>query len=198
MSGENGKTKKKRKSAGVMICPFCKEKIKNGAIKCKHCQSMLNTSSTEVKAVRKKRDSDTDVQRTRTANKKEGVICPFCKMKIAEGALICEHCGSMLNTDELNTDDKRLSESGKQVVCPICASRRVIVQSVIVQRMGFFITLFWVCVALVVLFALASASPEAAVFLSLLGLGYLIYTRTRSRARAYAVCQDCGNHWKEE
>lgn len=27
-----------------MICPFCKEEIKDGAIKCKHCGSMLNTS----------------------------------------------------------------------------------------------------------------------------------------------------------
>lgn len=28
-----------------MICPFCKEEIKDGAIKCKHCGSMLNGST---------------------------------------------------------------------------------------------------------------------------------------------------------
>lgn len=27
-----------------MICPFCKEEIQDGAIKCKHCNSMLNGS----------------------------------------------------------------------------------------------------------------------------------------------------------
>lgn len=30
-----------------MECPFCKEDIKDGAIKCKHCGSMLEEIDTE-------------------------------------------------------------------------------------------------------------------------------------------------------
>ncbi len=32
-----------------MICPFCKEEIKDGAIKCKHCGSMLVSQSGKSK-----------------------------------------------------------------------------------------------------------------------------------------------------
>ena len=30
-----------------MLCPFCKEEIRDGAIKCKHCGSMLNVDATD-------------------------------------------------------------------------------------------------------------------------------------------------------
>lgn len=59
-----------------IICPFCKEEIKDGAIKCKHCGSMLNT--------------------TTTVNQKK-ISCPFCKEEIEEGVTICKHCNSKLN-----------------------------------------------------------------------------------------------------
>jgi hypothetical protein len=39
-----------------MLCPFCKEEIADGAIKCKHCQTMLN-SEAEIETVD---DTDSD------------------------------------------------------------------------------------------------------------------------------------------
>ncbi|MFI5295009.1 MAG: NINE protein [Thermodesulfovibrionales bacterium] len=36
-----------------MICPFCKEEIKDGALKCKHCGSMLADASQTTGAVSK-------------------------------------------------------------------------------------------------------------------------------------------------
>ena len=36
-----------------MICPFCKEEIKDGALKCKHCGSMLTDASQAARGIRK-------------------------------------------------------------------------------------------------------------------------------------------------
>jgi len=57
-------------------CPYCKELIIKGAIKCKHCGSMLNTA---------------------TNAKQIMVSCPFCKEEIEEGAAICKHCDSKVD-----------------------------------------------------------------------------------------------------
>lgn len=71
-----------------MLCPFCKEEIKDGAIKCRHCGSMLDGSN---------------------VSKQKMVICPFCKEDIVEGSLKCEHCGSLLDTKKVTAQVDRPS-----------------------------------------------------------------------------------------
>lgn len=55
------------------ICPNCKEEIKVGAIKCKHCQSKLGNSTVD-----------------------HGGNCPYCKEDIKKEAIKCKHCKSSL------------------------------------------------------------------------------------------------------
>lgn len=54
-------------------CPYCKEEIKAGAVKCKHCSSKLGA----------------------TLPAHEGT-CPFCKEDIHAEAIKCKHCKSNL------------------------------------------------------------------------------------------------------
>lgn len=57
-------------------CPYCKEEIKENAIKCKNCKSSIEPEMPEH----------------------EG-ICPYCKEEIKIGAIKCKHCKSNLTTD---------------------------------------------------------------------------------------------------
>ena len=52
------------------LCPFCKEKIKKDAIKCRHCHQMLDDVKTE--------------------------LCPFCKEEICVTDTVCPHCASRI------------------------------------------------------------------------------------------------------
>ena len=56
-----GEKRQKKSTKKVTLCPFCKEKIAAGAIKCKHCESMLDTPNTMVAAAQEGRDPDKDV-----------------------------------------------------------------------------------------------------------------------------------------
>lgn len=42
------------------VCPFCKEDIKIGAIKCKHCGSDLQSSDVEIVTTNTSKESDTE------------------------------------------------------------------------------------------------------------------------------------------
>ena len=60
-------------------CPFCKNEIKEEAIKCMYCKEMLPEEKTEVKHPETKE-------------------CPFCKNEIKEEAIKCQYCGEILDT----------------------------------------------------------------------------------------------------
>ena len=55
-------------------CPYCKEDIKSGALKCKHCHSSLPV----------------------TTPSHEGT-CPLCKETIKPDAIRCRHCHANLD-----------------------------------------------------------------------------------------------------
>jgi hypothetical protein len=62
-------------STSTRECPYCREKIRNEAIKCKHCGSSVGPTILE-----------------------HGGTCPYCKETIHKDAIKCKHCKSMLNT----------------------------------------------------------------------------------------------------
>jgi hypothetical protein len=58
-------------------CPFCKEEIKAGAIKCKHCGSRVSAEGPA-----------------------HGGTCPYCKEDIKPDAIKCKHCGSYVGPEQ--------------------------------------------------------------------------------------------------
>jgi len=59
--------------SGTTTCPYCKEEIKAGAIKCKHCGSAIAA-----------------------AQPAHGGTCPYCKEEIHKDAVRCKHCHAAL------------------------------------------------------------------------------------------------------
>ncbi|MGY0613666.1 double zinc ribbon domain-containing protein [Vibrio sp. FJH11] len=75
-------------------CPFCKEEIKDGAIKCKHCGSKLASPGPDHKGT-----------------------CPYCKESIKVDAIKCKHCKSNLsNVTDCNCNETSGSEGTEDLV----------------------------------------------------------------------------------
>jgi phage FluMu protein Com len=74
--------------AGARQCPYCKEKIRADAIRCKHCRSTLAPEAPS-----------------------HGGTCPFCKEAIHPEAIRCKHCGTMLAPVEPGVGCQECKES---------------------------------------------------------------------------------------
>lgn len=67
-----------------MECPYCKEDIKEGAIKCKHCGSMLN--ETTESAITK--ENTKPQENTKIKSKEEKVFCTADGIKVTSNRFI--------------------------------------------------------------------------------------------------------------
>jgi hypothetical protein len=63
-------------SQGTRECPYCKETIRDDAVRCRHCQAAVAP-----------------------ARPAHGGTCPYCKETIKPDAVRCKHCQSNLRAD---------------------------------------------------------------------------------------------------
>ena len=61
-----------------MLCPYCKEEIADGAIKCKHCSSMLTAQQKEFAYSNMPKDDEQYCVSCAAVIKKAAQLCPKC------------------------------------------------------------------------------------------------------------------------
>jgi phage FluMu protein Com len=87
---------------------MCKEEIQNGAIKCKHCGSMLLSQQTA-----------NNIENVQIPHKERTVECPFCREEIIESSIKCKHCNSLLVPLEAETIVNKKRASTKSILSMI-------------------------------------------------------------------------------
>ena len=73
-----------------MLCPFCKEEIADGAIKCKHCQTMLTPVNIPEQTGNKPQQSVSTLNSTLNFDEQ---YCSSCGAVVKKAAQICPKCG---------------------------------------------------------------------------------------------------------